>query len=186
MAYLRRIFTIWLGLPLAFLVLATSCSVFMRYWMEDPILWMEETSGLAMIWVVMIGAMSAKRDDENLSIAFLCDMMSERVRIYTSIAISLISIGMLLYIAYLGINLADKVAFKLTSVLKLSWYWIDIAIPLGMVGTVIFVAINMVKAIRNRNAEDLMGVSHDLVMDCASHVDRFFAQYEALPRHHAD
>ncbi|WP_319496038.1 TRAP transporter small permease [uncultured Cohaesibacter sp.] len=157
MTYLRRIFTILLGLPLAFLVLATSYSVFMRYWMEDPILWMEETSGLAMIWVVMIGAMCAERDDENLSIAFICDMMSEKVRFYTSIAISLISIGMLLYIAYLGLNLADKVAFKLTSVLKLSWYWIDIAVPLGMVGTAIFVAVNMIKTIRNHKAEDHMG-----------------------------
>nr|WP_321457318.1 TRAP transporter small permease [uncultured Cohaesibacter sp.] len=152
MPILRRLFTILLGLPLAFLVLATSYSVFMRYWMEDPILWMEETSGLAMIWVVMIGAMCAERDNENLSIAFVCDLMSEKIRFCTSIVTSLISIGLLLYIAYLGLNLADRVAFKLTSVLKLSWYWIDIAVPLGMVGTALFVAVNMIKTIRARGA----------------------------------
>lgn len=150
---LRRLFTILLGLPLAFLVLATSYSVFMRYWMEDPILWMEETSGLAMIWVVMIGAMCAEKDNENLSIAFICDLMSEKVRFYTSIGMSVVSIGLLLYIAFLGLNLADRVAFKLTSVLKLSWYWIDIAVPLGMVGTALFVAVNMIKTIRSRDCK---------------------------------
>ncbi|WP_319413326.1 TRAP transporter small permease [uncultured Cohaesibacter sp.] len=148
MSITRRIFTILLGLPLAYLVLATSYSVFMRYWMESPILWMEETSGLAMIWVVMVGAMCAERDRENLSIAFLTDLMGEKTRMICSIFVSLISIGLLLYIAYLGHSLAERVAFKLTGVLKISWYWIDIAVPVGMIGSAIFVAINMVKKIR--------------------------------------
>ena len=112
MSFTRRIFTILLGLPLAYLVLATSYSVFMRYWMESPILWMEETSGLAMIWVVMIGAMCAERDSENLSIAFLTDLMSEKVRLVFSVLISLFSIAILLYLAYLGNSLAERVAFK--------------------------------------------------------------------------
>ncbi|WP_119310038.1 TRAP transporter small permease [Cohaesibacter haloalkalitolerans] len=154
MSITRRIFTILLGLPLAYLVLATSYSVFMRYWMEDPILWMEETSGLAMIWVVMVGAMCAERDGENLSIAFLTELMGEKTRLICSVVVSLFSIGLLLYIAYLGHSLANRVAFKLTGVLKISWYWIDIAVPVGMVGAAVFVAINMVKKIRGLDHQE--------------------------------
>ncbi|PLW78258.1 TRAP transporter small permease [Cohaesibacter celericrescens] len=154
MTFMRRIFTVLLGLPLAYLVLATSYSVFMRYWMEAPVHWMEETSGLAMIWVVMIGAMCAERDGDNLSIAVLIEMMNKKMQRVFIILVSLVSIGMLLYLAYLGNNLANRVAFKLTGVLKLSWYWIDIAVPVGMIGSAIFIAIRLVSYLRTGELDE--------------------------------
>lgn len=126
-----------LFVPVAFLVIATGYAVVLRYWAGAPLHWMEEASGIALIWIVMIGAVAAERDNEQLSIPIFVAGMSGRGQNIVKCVIGLLSVGLLGLLTYYGVALAEKVAFKLTGVLKISWYWIDIAVPVGFVGIII-------------------------------------------------
>ncbi|MCJ7873369.1 TRAP transporter small permease subunit [Phaeobacter sp. J2-8] len=126
-----------LFVPVAFLVIATGYAVVLRYWAGAPLHWMEEASGIALIWIVMIGAIAAERDNEQLSIPIFVEAMSRRGQVIVKCVIGILSVGLLALLAYYGVTLAEKVAFKLTGVLKISWYWIDIAVPVGFVGIIL-------------------------------------------------
>lgn len=125
-----------LFVPVAFLVLATGYAVVLRYWAGAPLHWMEEASGIALIWIVMVGAIAAERDNEQLSIPIFVDKLSGRGQLIVKVLVGALSVGLLALLAYYGVTLAEKVAFKLTGVLKISWYWIDIAVPVGFVGII--------------------------------------------------
>lgn len=153
---LNRIYATLVSIALGFMVLATAYSVFMRYVANAPVHWMEEVSGICMIWIVMIGAVIAERDGNNLSIPLFIDKLKPRMRALISLLVGLVSIGLLVFIAWLAYGLASKVAFKLTGVLKISWFWIDIAVPLGMLGMAIYIALRIpaqIRAIRTGNEE---------------------------------
>ncbi|WP_424987132.1 TRAP transporter small permease [Microbulbifer sp. S227A] len=126
-----------LFVPVAFLVLATGYAVVLRYWAGAPLHWMEEASGIALIWIVMVGAIAAERDNEQLSIPIFVDKLSGRGQLIVKVLVGALSVGLLALLAYYGVTLAEKVAFKLTGVLKISWYWIDIAVPVGFVGIIL-------------------------------------------------
>lgn len=126
-----------LFVPVAFLVLATGYAVVLRYWAGAPLHWMEEASGIALIWIVMVGAIAAERDNEQLSIPIFVDKLSGRGQFIVKVLVGALSVGLLALLAYYGVTLAEKVAFKLTGVLKISWYWIDIAVPVGFVGIIL-------------------------------------------------
>ncbi|AKH99678.1 TRAP-type C4-dicarboxylate transport system, small permease component [Hoeflea sp. IMCC20628] len=137
MSIITRVLKTLLFVPISFLVLATAYSVFQRYWAETPVHWMEEASGIALVWIVMIGAIAAEKDGDQLSIPLMVDMMSDRWRRLVEIFIGTLSVGLLLTLGYFGWTLANKVAFKLTGVLKISWFWIDIALPVGFAGMIL-------------------------------------------------
>jgi TRAP-type C4-dicarboxylate transport system permease small subunit len=126
------------ALALFILVVMTIAAVFMRYFWGQPIQWTEEMSGFLMIWVVMLGGVVAERDKAHLTIPFVVDGFSAKLRTAVEIVIACISVALLLYMAYLGYELAVMTEFKVTQILKISWYWIDLAVPIGAVATAIF------------------------------------------------
>ncbi|WP_207459249.1 TRAP transporter small permease [Azospirillum sp. SYSU D00513] len=121
------------------LLVALFCAaVVMRYVFETPIQWTEEMSGFLMIWIVMIGAVVAERDDQHLTIPLLTEALPNRIAAGVNLVTSLLSVGLLMALAWYGYSLAMKAQFKFTQILKISWTWIDLAVPLGAVGIALF------------------------------------------------
>lgn len=121
-------------LTLFLLVIITIAAVIMRYCFNMPLQWTEEFSGLLMIWVVMFGAVVAERDNTHLSIPFLADALTQRRQRVLTLFVSLISILLLIIMAWSAWKLAAGTAFKTTQILKISWFWIDIAVTIGAIG----------------------------------------------------
>ena len=144
MKFIARIPAAVAGGALAILVSLTVLSVVARYVFGSPLHWLEEVSGLLMIWIVMAGAIVCERDGQHLTISMLTDLMPKRARAAVEAVITLISIAMLLYIAWLGWQLSVGAQDKLTDILEISWFWIDLAVPAGAVG----VAIYMVRTLK--------------------------------------
>jgi TRAP-type C4-dicarboxylate transport system permease small subunit len=119
------------ALPLSALVVVTIAAVFMRYVVGAPLQWTEEVSGILMIWIVMIGGIAAERDDQQLSIPLLPDALPRRAGLVINIVVSAFSIVVLLYMAWLAWDLASRAQYKLTQILGVSWFWIDIAVTVG-------------------------------------------------------
>ncbi|WP_058911351.1 TRAP transporter small permease [Entomohabitans teleogrylli] len=121
-------------MTLLVLVVMTTIGVIMRYCLNTPLQWSEEMSGLLMIWVVMLGGIVAERDRVHLSIPFVVDALPTAARRLAQALISLISAGLLVAVAWLAWKLAQGTAFKVTQILKISWFWIDIAVTVGALG----------------------------------------------------
>ncbi|WP_245318728.1 TRAP transporter small permease [Consotaella salsifontis] len=120
----------------------------MRYVFAAPIFWLEEVSGLLMIWIVMIGAITAERDGQHLSIPLIMDGLPSRPRAVIGVFVSLLSLAVLLYTSYLGVILALGARTKITSILHISWTWIDLAVPVGALGLSAYMVAHIVRDIR--------------------------------------
>lgn len=124
----------WLAAAPLFVLLAIfNVAVVMRYWFGQPLQWTEEIAGLLMIWIVMIGGIAAERSDQHLTIPVLIDILPAKAGALINLIISIVSAGFLFYVSYVGFRLASKVQFKVTDVLRVSYFWIDIAVPVGFV-----------------------------------------------------
>lgn len=124
----------WLAAAPLFVLLAMfNVAVVMRYWMHQPLQWTEEMAGLLMIWIIMLGSVAAERTNQHLAIPMLVDMFSDKVRDFINAIIGILSGLFLLYVSYAGYKLSMAAQFKVTDVLRVSYFWIDIAVPVGFV-----------------------------------------------------
>lgn len=118
MRLLGKVIEVAAVLTLFLLVIITIGAVIMRYVFNMPLQWTEEISGLLMVWVVMFGAVVAERDNTHLSIPFLADALTPRWQRVLTLFVSLISIILLVVMAWSAWKLAAGTAFKTTQILK--------------------------------------------------------------------
>ncbi|MGQ9369086.1 TRAP transporter small permease [Azospirillum sp. ST 5-10] len=134
MELIRRLPSAVAGGALVLLVAMTIVGVAARYVFDAPLHWAEEMSGLLMIWIIMVGAVVAERDGQHLHIPVLTDLLPPRANAAVDLAMTLLSMAVLAYAAWLGYGLARSAEYKLTEILQISWFWIDIAVPIGLAG----------------------------------------------------
>lgn len=138
MKFLEKLATFLAGLTLFLLVAITIGGVFMRYFFNSPWHWTEEMSGLLMVWIVFLGMAVAERNETNLTISFITDSMRPKLAALVNLVMCVLSVALLLYMAWLGYKLAGSVQMRVTQILKVSMYWIYIAVPIGAVLTAVF------------------------------------------------
>ena len=127
------------GVLIAILVGITALSVFMRYVMNTPFQWTEEASGILMIWIVMLGAISCEWRRQHLTIDFVVGAMAPRIRRVAEAIVGLASVGVLLSMSWLAWELAQTATFKRTQILRVSWFWMDLAVVVGAAATALVV-----------------------------------------------
>lgn len=132
---LNRLGDSFLALLMGILVCITVGGVFMRYVMNAPWHWVEEMSGLLMVWIVFCGVFFAERDNENLTITFLSDAMKPRLRHLNVIVMTLLSVAVLGVAAWWSWGLAETVQARMTRILGVSLFWIYVPVSLGFVAT---------------------------------------------------
>ncbi len=62
--------------------------------------------------------------------------------------VSILSGLFLLYVSYAGYKLSVAAQFKVTDVLRVSYYWIDIAVPVGFVIIALYMFAGAFKSLR--------------------------------------
>ena len=118
---------------------------------------------LFVLVVVTIGAVFmryfivvAERDRAHLTIPFLMEMLPGKLRRVIAILVALLSIALLLYMAWLGYRLAEMAQFKVTQILKVSWFWIDLAVPVGALATAIYTLYWLINDTKQSDSGDKM------------------------------
>lgn len=129
-----------LGLILGVLVCIVVGGVFMRYVMHMPWHWVEEMSGLLMVWIIFMGVFFAERDHENLTISFLTDAMRPRVRRWVYGVVSVLSVAILLIAAWWSWSLAAVVQARMTRILGISLFWVYVPVTVGFSVTAVLMA----------------------------------------------
>lgn len=138
------------GLAVGVIVAVTAWAVFARYFLHSPLTWIEEISGLLLVWIVMLSAIACEARNENLTIDLLEKALPPVGQKVLSSIISIASIGLLGAMGWLGWQLAQSTAFRKTQILGVSLYWFYMAFCVGAAGLIIVTAMRLfVKPIEN-------------------------------------
>ena len=137
-----------------FLVIIVTCmAVFMRYAMNNPVQWVEEVLAAVFIWSIMIGAASAMKNRQHVSIDALTAVLPEKVQFAIRIFNHLLAIVVLSAFGVLGFELALRAQEKITPILSIKYTYIDIAVPLGFFWMVLHVARHLYTDLKTRGKE---------------------------------
>lgn len=134
---------------ISLIVLITIAAVFMRYIMGDPLQWIEEVLVTLLIWTIMIGAVSAMKHKQHVSIDALTAMLPAKAQRYINIFNDILSIIILGAFGTLGFQLALKAQEKITPFLSIKYMYIDIAVPIGAFWMILHVLRHLYADIKN-------------------------------------
>jgi TRAP-type C4-dicarboxylate transport system permease small subunit len=147
MNFVARVPAVIAGTALAILVGITVLSVITRYLFDAPLYWLEEVSGLLIIWIIMVGAIPTERDGQHLTIPMLTDLLPRRLGAAVEVAVTTLSIVVLGYVGWLGWRLAVGAREKLTDILEISWFWIDVSVTIGAIGIALYMIGSLRRAV---------------------------------------
>ena len=121
------------GVCLAGLVLLTVMGVVMRYVAHNPFTWLEEVQKALITWIAFYAGSAAFRTSGHVDIEILVDAMPEPAQKAVGYLIHAVVVGTLLFLAYNGLSLAMLHAGveKTTNILKIPYWFIDSAVPIG-------------------------------------------------------
>ncbi|NVK60491.1 MAG: TRAP transporter small permease [Rhodobacteraceae bacterium] len=122
------------GLLVFALIAITAASVVARYVLGTPIQWTEEISAFLLIWIVFLGAIACEIEDHHLKIDVVTMALPDGLVRWLGAIVGAASVGLLGYMAWLGYVLSGSAALKKTQILRISWFWIDIAVTVGAIG----------------------------------------------------
>lgn len=121
------------GACLACLVFLTVMGVVMRYVARNPFTWLEEVQKALITWIAFYAGSVAFRTSGHVAIEILVDAMPESAQKAVGYLIHVVVVGTLLFLAYNGMSLAMLHAGveKTTNILKIPYWLIDSAVPIG-------------------------------------------------------
>ena len=119
------------------LTLLVLAAVFWRYVLQDALVWTEEAARYLMIWMGFLGAAVASREGGHIAIDTLLERLPPQVMRIVAWIISMVSIGFLLTVFWLGLVLAHRVQIQRTPSLDISMALPYLAIPIGCILIVI-------------------------------------------------
>lgn len=128
------------GLLVFALIAITAASVVARYVLGTPIQWTEEISAFLLIWIVFLGAIACEIEDHHLKIDVVTMALPDGLVRWLGAIVGAASVGLLGYMAWLGYVLSESAALKKTQILRISWFWIDIAVTVGAIGIALVMA----------------------------------------------
>lgn len=135
------------GCMLAIMVI-TVLAVFMRYVLNDPLQWIEEVLVALFLWAIMLGAASAMKNRGHVSIDALVVHLPRKAQLAIQLFNDIVTIVVLIAMAYLGYQLAMNAQDKITPILQISYKYIDIAVPVGACWMALHVVRNIYKDLR--------------------------------------
>ena len=119
------------GTVLAVMFLVVVVGVVARYAFAAPIFWIEELARYLMFYLVLLGAAVALRSDIHPRLTLILDRLPAGTRHAWSVLLDL-GLAILLVVVLLeGLAMAVDEAIMRTPALRLSFFWVYLALPIG-------------------------------------------------------
>jgi TRAP-type C4-dicarboxylate transport system permease small subunit len=116
---------------LMFLVVITS--TFLRYAFNRPFFWAEEFARYIMVYMVMLGSAVAFRKAKHPSLFFIIQKFPKKFLKLWNFFKDIIIIGILIIIFKEGYLMALDEAIMKSPALRISFFWVYLALPIGAV-----------------------------------------------------
>ncbi|MCC8189042.1 MAG: TRAP transporter small permease [Planctomycetes bacterium] len=143
----RNLDDILAALCIAALIGLMFVSIIFRYLVRSPFMWAEEVIGLLFLWAIMLGAVSAQKVNGHLSVDLLVKKFPPTLRSVTTIVIKLVFAGVLVLMIGYGWDLSLEARDKITNMLSISYTYIDLAVPVGAAGMLVYLLIGLYRDI---------------------------------------
>jgi TRAP-type transport system small permease protein len=133
------------------IIVVTSANIFFRYVLNSAIMWSLEVSLAFFVWLVFVGTSSAMKRDQHIGIDYFVNRLPKPLKYIAVTLHALVIYGILIFIfIMLGSQLAQSAAAKTTTVLNISYTFIDIAVPIGGVLTLIHFTLLLIKKYKHQ------------------------------------
>jgi TRAP-type C4-dicarboxylate transport system permease small subunit len=108
--------------------LATFTNVVARYFFNSPILWAEEFSRYAFIWVVFLGAVVCTKHKRHIGIDSVVKALPSHIQPRVNLVADVLTLGLMVIIIWYGWILTRS-ATQITATLQIPQYVIYIVVP---------------------------------------------------------
>lgn len=140
----------------------TIINVFCRFVLSQPIAWVEEVTLGFFVWLVFIGMSSAMKRGGHIGVDyFILKLPAPAQKVVILIRAAAIYFVLVYIFIYLGMELTNQAASKITPVLGISYQLIDIAIPLGGLLAAVHFTVQLVRSLKGESKQ----LEHNEVMD---------------------
>jgi len=116
------------GTFMVLMFLATFANVVARYIFNSPILWAEEFSRYAFIWVVFLGAVVCTKHKRHIGIDSVVKALPSHVQLWVNLAADLLTLALMVIIIWYGGILTWR-ATQITATLNVPQYVVYIVVP---------------------------------------------------------
>ena len=144
-AILENLDAIISGVSLTILVCITLAGVVMRKVMGQPFAWLEEMQLFFFIWTIFFGGSVAFRTGGQVSIDLIANRLKPKARRVLDMFDYIATVLILLYLCKGGYDLMMSVSGKVTPYFKISYTFIDMAAPIGIVLMILQYTLMIVK-----------------------------------------
>lgn len=132
---------------LAVLIVVTFLGAIMRYFFNNPFIWMEEVQTWMIIWTIFSGAGYAFRYGAHVSIEVIVDILPRKIQVIIDWFGFICTLAVLIFVTFYGFRLNTLFIemSKTTSILKIpssKIYWI---VPVGCIWMMISYAYYMIR-----------------------------------------
>ncbi len=135
-------------IALCVVVGSVSYGVFTRYVTATSATWATELASLSFTWVVFLGAAGAMRRGMHISVDAFTRLLSDRL----AGALRWLTDGLVLvflaYALYLAITITIDASSRPSPVLRISFFWVYLAVVLGFGSMLLTQALNMIARAR--------------------------------------
>lgn len=121
------------GAALVGLITVTFLGVIMRYFLNNPFIWLEEVQIWCFVWLVFFGAGAAFRTGSHVAIDVIVDLFPPKVKKAVEICVYLVVMAVLFYLMMHGANLVRQMVNtgRMTNILKVPYSMIYASLPIG-------------------------------------------------------
>lgn len=133
-------------IALSGIIMVTSLGVLMRFVIGSPLTWVEEVDLALFVWLTFIGVSTVMKQDGHVSIDYVVNKFPRPVikffYVFRNIILYIIFIWVFII---LGFQLTIQSLNQLTPVLSIKHAYIDLAVPLGGIMSIIYLTLYLVK-----------------------------------------
>lgn len=124
-----------------------------RYFFSLPVVWIDEVSSIAFIWLAMTGSIIALDRNEHLRLTLVVQALPPAVRTFVETLALLLVATFLLALAYPAVDYMMEESFITTPALNISGSYRAAALPVGICG---MAALAVAQAVRRGTLRDLV------------------------------
>ena len=128
----RRIEDVFLAALLTLMILLAGWQIVQRNFIGGGMSWGDELLRLMVLWIGLLGAMAASRDNRHVAIDLMLRFLPKKFKPYVQIALHLftaIVCGMLAYYSFSFVQMEHEYQTKVLTGLP-AW-WFELILPLG-------------------------------------------------------
>lgn len=142
------------GVSLTIVVCITLAGVVMRKVVGHPFAWLEEMQLFFFIWTIFFGGSVAFRTGGQVSIDLIANRLKPKARRILDLFDYAVTVLILVYLCKGGYELMMSVSGKVTPYFKISYAFIDMAAPIGIILMIVQYTVLIVKEIKSPKASD--------------------------------